>query len=357
MSLPSLAALGVDPVAAEVYEIVLTRPAGVDVAGVVAVGQVDRGAATTALDRLRELGLVHRSATAPPDVGGAADSSADATRWAAVDPRVAVPALVSAQADALSAARASTAVLAELFDDTRRRDHPSATTRTVSGSADVGDWYSRLELRATRSFLAFDRPPYVVAGNESTERGSLGRGVRWRAVYTVDSFVAEGRWQGVRRLGGHGEEARITHDLPVKLAVADESIALVSIGHDPDRPEALVTESPALVAALGELFEQRWRTAVPVPVESVPGGDAPDWAAVAARVAAASGRPEAGRAPTPDERDLVALIAAGATDEVVAHRLGVSVRTVRRRLHDLLDELGASNRFHAGVEAARRGWI
>jgi DNA-binding NarL/FixJ family response regulator len=50
-------------------------------------------------------------------------------------------------------------------------------------------------------------------------------------------------------------------------------------------------------------------------------------------------------------------VAAGATDDVIARQLGISPRTLRRRLHDLFDELGASNRFHAGVEAARRGWV
>jgi DNA-binding NarL/FixJ family response regulator len=63
------------------------------------------------------------------------------------------------------------------------------------------------------------------------------------------------------------------------------------------------------------------------------------------------------RAPTVDERDLLAFVAAGATDDVIARQLGISPRTLRRRLHDLFDELGASNRFHAGVEAARRGWV
>ena len=40
-----------------------------------------------------------------------------------------------------------------------------------------------------------------------------------------------------------------------------------------------------------------------------------------------------------------------------AQGVEISPRTLRRRLHDLFDELGASNRFHAGVEAARRGWV
>ncbi|MBD8609959.1 hypothetical protein IFT77_05635 [Frigoribacterium sp. CFBP 13729] len=144
-----------------------------------------------------------------------------------------------------------------------------------------------------------------------------------------------------------------------------------------------------MIAALCDLFESRWRTAVPVPAlaetagASGEGADAAvDWSEVAARLAAATqgsgpgvssdvlgagaGRvaadgpadPATGlRAPTVDERDLLAFVAAGATDDVIARQLGISPRTLRRRLRDLFDELGASNRFHAGVEAARRGWV
>nr|WP_228497972.1 helix-turn-helix transcriptional regulator [Frigoribacterium sp. VKM Ac-1396] len=86
----------------------------------------------------------------------------------------------------------------------------------------------------------------------------------------------------------------------------------------------------------------------PVPTASSAGG-APTTRDEEARLAS--------RPPTPAERDLLALVAAGATDDVIAAQLGISSRTLRRRLHALFDELGASNRFHAGVEAARRGWV
>jgi DNA-binding NarL/FixJ family response regulator len=35
----------------------------------------------------------------------------------------------------------------------------------------------------------------------------------------------------------------------------------------------------------------------------------------------------------------------------------MSLRTVRRRVAELIEELGAQSRFQAGVEAVRRGWI
>ena len=54
---------------------------------------------------------------------------------------------------------------------------------------------------------------------------------------------------------------------------------------------------------------------------------------------------------------LLVLMAGGAVDEQIARALGVSVRTVRRRIATLLAELGADSRFQAGAEAVRRGWI
>ncbi|MET4052720.1 DNA-binding CsgD family transcriptional regulator [Frigoribacterium sp. PvP054] len=374
MPLPSFSALGIDDVAVAVYRHVVAGAGVADADGAAAgptpgavarAEHLDEATALAALERLRSLGLVQRTA------GGEG--------YGAVDPRVALPAVVAARADELVEVRAAVPELGELFDEGRRPHDADQLTRVVVGHAAVGDWYSRLEHRATTDFVAFDRPPYVVASNESTQRVALGRGVRWRAVYTVASISADGSWQGVHRLGADGEEARITHDLPVKLAVADRRVALVSIGHDPDRPEALVTESEPLVAALYDLFEARWRSALPVPGAPGAGGPAVDWAEVAARLAASTptsapwpdpassavgGSPTrdeearvASRPPTPAERDLLALVAAGATDEVIASQLGISSRTLRRRLHALFDELGASNRFHAGVEAARRGWV
>ena len=54
---------------------------------------------------------------------------------------------------------------------------------------------------------------------------------------------------------------------------------------------------------------------------------------------------------------LLRQLAAGAEDEQIARTLGLSLRTVRRRISQLMIELGADTRFQAGAEAARRGWL
>ena len=60
---------------------------------------------------------------------------------------------------------------------------------------------------------------------------------------------------------------------------------------------------------------------------------------------------------TSAERELLTLLAAGATHETVAHRLDIPLRTTRRRIAALMKQLDAVSPFQAGAEAARRGWL
>ena len=51
------------------------------------------------------------------------------------------------------------------------------------------------------------------------------------------------------------------------------------------------------------------------------------------------------------------LLAAGLTDDAMARHLGVSVRTVQRRVREICARLGARTRFQAGLQARRHGLL
>lgn len=55
------------------------------------------------------------------------------------------------------------------------------------------------------------------------------------------------------------------------------------------------------------------------------------------------------------DRKIVALLSAGRTDETAARRLGLSVRTDRRRVAELMSLLGAESRFQDGTKARDAG--
>jgi hypothetical protein len=61
--------------------------------------------------------------------------------------------------------------------------------------------------------------------------------------------------------------------------------------------------------------------------------------------------------PTDATRRLLRLMRTGAIDETIARELGVSIRTVHRRITRLQNLLGARSRFQLGVVACERGWV
>ncbi|HUC59581.1 MAG TPA: hypothetical protein VMA95_19430 [Streptosporangiaceae bacterium] len=51
------------------------------------------------------------------------------------------------------------------------------------------------------------------------------------------------------------------------------------------------------------------------------------------------------------------LLSLGLTDDVIARRLCVSLRTERRIITSLMDVMAVRSRFQLGQEAARRGYV
>jgi DNA-binding CsgD family transcriptional regulator len=290
------------------------------------------------LETLRDQGLLARA-------GGSEDA------WTAVDPRFALGAVLHRVGEQTRRLQDQIPLLAEQFERSVARTGGDSLTRVVTDSGEVAQWFVRLQHQAQHELLVFDRPPYVSSPQEPLETFVMARGVSWRAVYTTDSFDREGSWDETARLAEQGEQARIAPSLPLKLAIADGRIALVSLRQDGVRSDSLVTEAEPLVAALHQLFEFYWERSLPLATSGV---GPPRLAEGGAPPVAAGPR---GAAPTAEQRSILALIGAGATDEAIAGRLGISVRSLRRRSQQLMNDVGAENRFQLGVEAARRGWV
>lgn len=160
---------------------------------------------------------------------------------------------------------------------------------------------------------------------------ALQQGRRARAIYPVRA-LHEARSMLTARSEA-GEEIRLLPDVPTRLGIIGANRALM-----PDLPgsagmRTIVLRDPGLVTILTFYFEALWEQAVAL--RSLAEGD---------------GREEL-------QHLLLTELASGARDEQIARRLGIGLRTVRRRVANLMIDLGAETRFEAGVEAARRGLI
>ncbi|MGH3937374.1 MAG: helix-turn-helix transcriptional regulator [Pseudonocardiaceae bacterium] len=164
---------------------------------------------------------------------------------------------------------------------------------------------------------------------------NLRRRVRYRVLFP-DSARLSGM---LSNLAMAGAEVRTDVKVPIEALVIDGQIAVLPADRSAtgSRAGAVVFQLPSVVTATVGLFERIWPAAVPLTPTDLP--DARD-TMLAAR-----------------ERDLLTLLCAGATDESAAARLGISVRTVRRTVADIMNRLGARSRFQAGAKAAGRGWL
>jgi len=95
-------------------------------------------------------------------------------------------------------------------------------------------------------------------------------------------------------------------------------------------------------------------------IRTVYAGEALLHPAAAARVMAElveSGRPGPASLLTPRESEVLTLIARGRSNKVIARELGVSEKTVKTHVSNLLGKLGVTDRTQAALYAVREGLV
>lgn len=165
---------------------------------------------------------------------------------------------------------------------------------------------------------------------------AAARGVRFRVVYGSAILNQESVLNVVRACVRAGEQARVHPHVPFNLILVDDSRGvLIHPGTVGERLHALLVESSGLLDALRGLFDIYWQMSVPLQDNDTGAHEQVDDV----------------------HRQIVSYLLAGLTDAAIARDLGISERTVRRRIEALQYRTGARTRFQLGVYAARQGWL
>ncbi|MFJ5924541.1 LuxR family transcriptional regulator [Kitasatospora sp. NPDC092948] len=323
-----LQALGLNARTENVYRALLAEPDG-GVERIAAALHLTEAQVREALDELLELTLLR--------------PAADSRTPRAVSPEVGLTRLLARNQSQLlfrqqQLESARTAIAAFSAEYTDRRPEDEMVLRLDSLDA-VRDRLEELAATAREECLSLMpggavRPDHLHAGTHPDQL-ALERGVAVRSIFQ-DSFRNDpGTLRHARWLADLGGSIRTVPLLPIRLVIVDRSIALVPSDPDGRRRGALELHGAALVQPLCALFDELWRS----------GAD--------------FGRP----APRDDqdltgsERALLHLLGHGHTDESAGRKLGLSLRTVRRMMKELMNRLGAESRFQAGARAARNDWL
>ncbi|WP_328581289.1 helix-turn-helix transcriptional regulator [Streptomyces sp. NBC_00370] len=177
------------------------------------------------------------------------------------------------------------------------------------------------------------------------------RGTRIRAVYQHAALGDQTTRGHIEELAAAGALVRIRAEPAGQLIIFGAQVAIVfgrepspgsvdagyatEAGYVSEAPTAVAVRDATVIGHLRATFDQTWDDV---------GSSAPE---------------DMGDARTLGllQLSIIRLLAQGFKDDVVARRLGISVRTCRRHIKEIMNELDASSRFQAGVRATLNGSV
>jgi hypothetical protein len=275
------------------------------------------------LRRLVGAGLVTRLAGSP-------------ARYTAAPPEAAFDALVADRHQELERFRFRARELTSTFQEVNAKAAGGPLVELIEGTAQIRHRVEQMQLGARTGMKVVDCPPYFDSPVANPiEFQLLRRGVSCQVVYEASGLENGERMAFAMACIAAGEQARSLPSVRTKMLIADGREAMVPLSFAGAEPTAaLFVRACPMLTALVTCFDLLWERAVPIMTTD-----------------AAS--------DLLDQRDLelLALLAGGAKDAAITRALGITQRTMTRRVGRLLDLLDARTRFQAGLQSGRRGWL
>lgn len=180
------------------------------------------------------------------------------------------------------------------------------------------------------SVLSLKGGPGLDEEGARMRRAALAGGREQRAIYSIQAVEDPAGRRWVRSMADAGEQQRVSASPPSEFAIFGGDVVLAMADWGSAQSDHIVIRNPMLISAFTTMFDYAWDLAHPMP---------------------------GARRDITQDRQLLTLLASGFKDEAIARYLGWGVRTVRRRVAKLMDDLGAETRFQLGAAAQSRGLL
>ena len=231
---------------------------------------------------------------------------------------------------------------------------PAEASRISSTKIGTSAQRGMFELPAEAREAVSAMHPGGTFGDDLLERSlaraeeNLNRNVRMRVVHQTSVLRHPPMVSYLSELAALGGRVRLRDNLPFRLLLIDGTSAVCAV---PTSGSYLLSGERVMVL-LNRVFETTWVDAQPL--ESVlsragRGNGTP--------ATAAGGSEDRSALLSPAHEAILRLLAEGQTDRSIARSLGVTTRTVTRRLGEIYEVLGVDSRFQAGIAAKELGIV
>ncbi|MFF0063133.1 LuxR C-terminal-related transcriptional regulator [Streptomyces sp. NPDC005279] len=190
----------------------------------------------------------------------------------------------------------------------------------------IGEFSARAETEVLTSQPGGGRPVEQLEDALTFAQELLGRGVLMRTLYQHTAQFNQGTVAYVEHVSGLGGEVRTTAHGFTRMLVFDRRVAVLALKEHPQG--AVVVRNDNVVDTLVDAFERTWNGARPFPL--------------------LYSKRQIVHVSSEVKEAIMHLLVAGESDKKIAARVGLSLRTCQRHIADLMQELGARNRLHAG---------
>lgn len=213
-------------------------------------------------------------------------------------------------------------------------------TITVHGEQELAARAGHLFADPEREFLcaAADLNTWSHPGARAAAVGDMAkrvkRGLTIRKLYSAAALRDEEQRLHLLDLRAAGAQVRLAATaLPHETIISDRKAMILAGRTIRGEREFTATTSTILIEGVYAMFEAAWQGATALAdylAQDLPHIDA-------------------------DGRALLQMLTTGLTDEAAARRMGMSLRTYRRRVAEMMRLLEAESRFQAGVRARELG--
>jgi sugar-specific transcriptional regulator TrmB len=191
-------------------------------------------------------------------------------KYEAVHPNVAVSKVLEEKAKALEELEVFKSELSTAFDEREKDSVPLDFIQILTSKQSQIDRFDVLINKSNQTLYSFNKKPYATGfmrNEEEIKRASLPiqktleRGTSVKALFEKEEENVELFLQLVRYYESIGEEGRICSELPLKMLLSDNKLAMVSLRNNHGstfKLTSMVVEHSDLTNALSELFELYW---------------------------------------------------------------------------------------------------
>lgn len=240
----------------------------------------------------------------------------------------------------LESVRASLHRAEQVYRDSYREDGVQAA-RVISGAEVISTTLTSAVESCQEELLTAQpgggRPQELLAKALESDLPALRRGVRQRTIYqhTVRSHSPTLFY--VEQISAAGAEVRTLDEVFDRIIVCDQRIAFVPDPGEQRSQTALAIEHPGLIRYFVKMFEHAWERATPL--QYSPGAYRPPLLSDEKR------------------RSVLQLMVNGYTDEAIAGRLGMSVRTVATHVRKATEIFNSRSRAQLAYLIAKAGFL